>query len=66
MRLRPILKGRYLIVGNGAENALVYSTVRRLARLAGVRVGVKDLRRGRYIAEVLGFCPAYITAFVAA
>jgi len=53
-------------VGNGAENALVYSTVRRLARLAGVRVGVKDLRRGRYIAEVLGFSPAYITAVVAA
>ena len=70
LRLRPILKGHYLIVGNGAENALqhssVYGTVRRLARLAGVRVGVKDLRQGRYVAEVLGFSPAFIAAGVAA
>lgn len=68
--LRPILKGCYLMVGNGAENALkrssVYSTVRRLARLAGVRVKVKDLRQGRYIAEVLGFSPVFIAAGVAA
>ncbi len=60
--LRPILKGDYLIVGNGSGSALkhssVYSTVRRLARLAGVRVGAKDLRLGRFATEVFGFSTA--------
>lgn len=68
--LRPILKGDYLIVGNGAENALkhssVYNALRRLARLAGVRVGAKDLRLGRFAAEVFGFSVAGAVYGVAA
>lgn len=69
--LRPILQGNYLLVGKGADNSLkassIYSTVRRLARLAGVKVGVKDLRLGRLAAEVFGFgATANVSAGVAA
>jgi hypothetical protein len=44
----------------------IYATVRKLARMAGVSIGVKDLRLARYVGEVYGFEPAAIPAAVAA
>ena len=68
--LRPILKGDYLLVGSGPGWSMkpgqIYATVRKLARMAGVSIGVKDLRLARYVGEVYGFEPAAIPAAVAA
>lgn len=70
MILRPILRGEYLLPGSGPGWSLkpgrVYSIVRCLSRVSGVRVGVRDLRLARYAAEVWGFGPAYATAPAAA
>ncbi len=68
--LRPVLKGDYLLVGSGPERSMkpgqVYATVRKLARMAGVSIGVKDLRLDRYAGEVYGFGAARIAVAVAA
>ena len=70
MILRPILRGDYFLVGSGPQWSLrpgsVYGIVGRLARLAGVSIGIKDLRLARYAAEAFGFQPAYIPAALAA
>lgn len=63
MILRPILRGDHLFAGKGPscslKHASAYGMVRRLARLVGVKIGVKDLRRARYAAEVFEFEPAF-------
>lgn len=50
--LRPVLRGIYLIVGDGPDGALlprqVYSTVTRLARKCHVHVTTRDLRLRRF------------------
>lgn len=70
MILRPILRGDYLFVGSGPDWSMkpshVYTTIRRLARMAGVKIGVRDLRLARYAGEAFGFEPARIPAAVAA
>lgn len=70
MILRPILQGDYLFVGKGAgwsvKPGSIYWIIRRLARLAGVRIGVKDLRRARYAIEIFEFETAVISTPAAA
>ncbi len=70
MILRPILRGGYLLVGAGPGCSLkpgsVYGIIRRLARICGIKTGVRDVRLAGYAAEVYGFSPAGISAAVAA
>ena len=66
MILRPILRGDYLLVGGGPGWSLkpgsFYRILRRLARICGVKTGVRELRLGHYMTEVYGFASAFIAA----